>query len=613
MQASKRSKATGSNELNKGSQNKNLHKSLFSFSNLSIQKKIIIAMMSIMLTTTGFAIMSINQLSALKTRGQALYTNNIKPLNDVTALAHEFSLNRLLVSNLAIAQPSKKNSALKALEKNNSALAQAVRTLGASHLNSTASRYFSSFKNNLIGFDSMRQNQLIPLALQNNTSGFTAALKQQGTLYTTNITNELIGLRKALVKRSAQDAAYVTSSYNNAVYMTWVFVLGAAALAIALSLLVSKRISKSLQQIAELLNSSDAHDVSIRFDIQSQDESGMISQAMNEHFSATASAISLISHSSEKLSSSSENLGSLSEQMQSDAEETSSKIITVVSATEQVSSNVNTVAAGIEEMSATIKEIAKNASNAAHIAGEAVGVADNTNQTVSKLGESSLEIGNVVKVITSIAAQTNLLALNATIEAARAGEAGKGFAVVANEVKELAKETAKATEDIAQRVEAIQEDTQGAVDAIEKVSNIIDQINDMQNTIASAVEEQTVTTNEISRNINEAAKASNHIANNISVVAQAAQRTAQGAASTQVSVTDLKNVVIGMQKLVSSFTLGDLYKDLSVPADKNELLVPIPPGKFLENQRKKQQDPINRFGLAKQQSPDSQIVSKVSR
>ncbi len=613
MQASKRSKATGSNELNKGSQNKNLHKSLFSFSNLSIQKKIIIAMMSIMLTTTGFAIMSINQLSALKTRGQALYTNNIKPLNDVTALAHEFSLNRLLVSNLAIAQPSKKNSALKALEKNNSALAQAVRTLGASHLNSTASRYFSSFKNNLIGFDSMRQNQLIPLALQNNTSGFTAALKQQGTLYTTNITNELIGLRKALVKRSAQDAAYVTSSYNNAVYMTWVFVLGAAALAIALSLLVSKRISKSLQQIAELLNSSDAHDVSIRFDIQSQDESGMISQAMNEHFSATASAISLISHSSEKLSSSSENLGSLSEQMQSDAEETSSKIITVVSATEQVSSNVNTVAAGIEEMSATIKEIAKNASNAAHIAGEAVGVADNTNQTVSKLGESSLEIGNVVKVITSIAAQTNLLALNATIEAARAGEAGKGFAVVANEVKELAKETAKATEDIAQRVEAIQEDTQGAVDAIEKVSNIIDQINDMQNTIASAVEEQTVTTNEISRNINEAAKASNHIANNISVVAQAAQRTAQGAASTQVSVTDLKNVVIGMQKLVSSFTLGDLYKDLSVLANKNELLVPIPPGKFLENQRKKQQDPINRFGLAKQQSPDSQIVSKVSR
>ncbi len=148
-----------------------------------------------------------------------------------------------------------------------------------------------------------------------------------------------------------------------------------------------------------------------------------------------------------------------------------------------------------------------------------------TNATVSSLGESSAEIGNVVKVITSIAEQTNLLALNATIEAARAGEAGKGFAVVANEVKELAQETARATEDIARRVEAIQSDTTGAVDAINRISAIIERINDFQTTISSAVEEQTATTAEMSRNVTEASTGAVQIAKNIAGVAQAARDT----------------------------------------------------------------------------------------
>ena len=215
------------------------------------------------------------------------------------------------------------------------------------------------------------------------------------------------------------------------------------------------------------------------------------------------------------LVSSSEELNKVSQQMSASADETATQANVVSAASEQVANNVQTVATGADEMGASIKEIAKNTADATRVATTAVRSAEATNETIGKLGQSSAEIGQVIKVITSIAQQTNLLALNATIEAARAGEAGKGFAVVANEVKELAKETAKATEDISRKIEAIQADTKGAVEAIGQIGSVIVQINDIQNTIASAVEEQSATTNEISRNLAEAARGSSEITRNI--------------------------------------------------------------------------------------------------
>ncbi len=260
-----------------------------------------------------------------------------------------------------------------------------------------------------------------------------------------------------------------------------------------------------------------------------------------------------LEESVQTLASSSRELMAVSQQMASNAEETAAQANVASAAAEQVSRNVSTVSTGAEEMGASIKEIAKSANEAARVATTAVKVAERTNATVAKLGESSAEIGNVVKVITSIAQQTNLLALNATIEAARAGEAGKGFAVVANEVKELAKQTAKATEDISRKIEAIQGDTKGAVEAIGQIGHIINQINDIQNTIASAVEEQTATTAEISRNVAEAAKGSTEIASNINVVAQAARGTTEGAANTKASADELSRLAADLQKLVAQF------------------------------------------------------------
>ncbi len=249
------------------------------------------------------------------------------------------------------------------------------------------------------------------------------------------------------------------------------------------------------------------------------------------------------------LGTSAEELTAVSTQMAANAEETSAQANVVSAASEQVSKNVQTVSTGVEEMNAAIREIAKNATESARVAGQAVTVAETANKTISKLGDSSIEIGKVIKVITSIAEQTNLLALNATIEAARAGEAGKGFAVVANEVKELAKETAKATEEIGQKIEAIQADTRGAVDSIQHIGKVIGQINDISNTIASAVEEQTATANEMSRNVSEAAKGTSEIAQNITAVAQAAQNTTQGASNCQQAATELSRMAAELQHL----------------------------------------------------------------
>jgi methyl-accepting chemotaxis protein len=269
--------------------------------------------------------------------------------------------------------------------------------------------------------------------------------------------------------------------------------------------------------------------------------------------SALQTLLKQVTESATLLASAAQELTSVSQQMAANAEETAAQANVASAAAEQVSKNVATVSTGAEEMGASIKEIAKSANEAARVATSAVKVAERTNATVGKLGASSAEIGNVIKVITSIAQQTNLLALNATIEAARAGEAGKGFAVVANEVKELAKQTAKATEDISRRIEAIQGDTKGAVEAIAQIGKIINQINDIQNTIASAVEEQTATTGEISRNVHEAAQGSNEIAQNITGVAQAARSTTEGASNTKSSADELSRIAQNLQRLVSQF------------------------------------------------------------
>ena len=315
----------------------------------------------------------------------------------------------------------------------------------------------------------------------------------------------------------------------------------------------AKELQEKVDSMLEVVNAAASGDLTREVTVNGEDAIGKMGEGLSHFMSKLRNNMKELGQTAQTLGSSSEELTSTSHQMGTNAEETSVQAGVVSTAAGEVSKNIQTVATATEEMSASIKEIAQNANEAAKVGASAVDVTEQTNRTIGKLGESSAEIGEVVKVITSIAEQTNLLALNATIEAARAGEAGKGFAVVANEVKELANQTSKATEDISQKIQAIQTDTQGAVDAIGEITQIISKINDFQGTIASAVEEQTATTGEIGRNVTDAATGSQEIAKNIDSVASTAQSTNQGAADTRVAAEDLSKMAVELQKLVGQF------------------------------------------------------------
>jgi methyl-accepting chemotaxis protein len=336
-------------------------------------------------------------------------------------------------------------------------------------------------------------------------------------------------------------------------------------LGVVMALLMSRAIGRRLHQMVAALRDVAAGDLTRRVAVTSRDEVGLMGTALNDALTTLHEAVGSITGTATRLAASSEELTTVSERLVRDADQAATQADVVSTAADEVSTSAQAAASSTEEMSASIQEIARNAAQAGQVATTGVDVVETTTATIARLGQASTEISEVANLITSIAEQTNLLALNATIEAARAGEAGKGFAVVAGEVKELAKQTANATEEIGAKILAIQSSTREVVEAIGKIATIIGQVNDAQTSIATAVEQQSATTGELGRSGVQAADSTTQIAHSAVQVAQAARAGSDGAVETQKAAQQLAGMADELRALVEHFHVETAAASLEPP------------------------------------------------
>jgi methyl-accepting chemotaxis protein len=340
----------------------------------------------------------------------------------------------------------------------------------------------------------------------------------------------------------------------------WIIFIGIgimAALAIGMWFTTDVLITRPIAGVAAALKdiAQGEGDLTVRLAVKSDDEVGELSKWFNIFMEKLHAIIKEMGGNADTLTTSSNDLSGLSGKMSEGADHMSSKANTVATAAEEMSTNISSIAAAMEEastnmslvataaeqMTATINEIARNSENARSITGSAVSRAGDATKKIDELGKGAQEIGKVTETITEISEQTNLLALNATIEAARAGDAGKGFAVVANEIKELARQTAEATQDIKDRINKIQSSTSGAVTQVEGISKVINDVNEIVSTIATAVEEQSVTTREIAGNVSQASGGIQEVSENIAQLSTVASEIARDISDVNQSSNDMSN------------------------------------------------------------------------
>jgi methyl-accepting chemotaxis protein len=431
------------------------------------------------------------------------------------------------------------------------------------------------------------ETEIIPNTETGAQSAIAQALKRLGTAFEQHrvVIDEVVATENKLAAETEKAVAEDISRYN--IYLI-VFGLVLAAIIVGLSLWlrrtalsqaqreadVSEQLNRVSQETARM-EQARAEELSQRVDAllsvvqeaaggnlsvvmpeNNNDAIGQLARGVQQLVDSLRRTIAAIGQGARSVGLASEELSAVTDRLRISAEGTSSKAQSASAASEEINATLQSVTTSTEELVVAIREIAKTSSEGARVSHAAVEAATRTNLIVTKLGENSIAIGQVINVITSIAQQTNLLALNATIEAARAGEAGKGFAVVANEVKELAKATGKATGDIGRIIDTIQTDTTSAVSAISEINDTIRKINEFYTTIASAVEEQTATTREMSRCVSEGARGSAEIASNVSSVAVAARETLDGVEKGRVATAALAVMGGELQSLLAQFSVA---------------------------------------------------------
>ncbi|MEU8238125.1 methyl-accepting chemotaxis protein [Actinoplanes missouriensis] len=523
------------------------------FADLSVRVKILTAIGVATLVALVVGLVTLLALNKAADAAQAIYDNNVVNVTQVGQIRAAIVQTRLDVATSAIA-PDDATS-----EKYNDATADDIAAVDdaiASYRDGTYAgdpAVLTTLDELWKEFQQVVDERQSAAAADNDYATWTSVNEDEIAPVVAKMMAAVDSLTAAEAADAATNATSAQSKSTSSRRLSIVLLAVGLVFALALGAAVAAAIVRSLSRVRAVCEALAAGDLTRTSGLSSADEPGQMGRALDAAMVRLRGTVATIDGSATSLAAASDEMTNVSAQIAASAERTAGVAQHVSDAAEEVSRSVSTVSAGGDEMSTSIREISQNATEAAQVAGEAVQLASTTSRTMGKLGDSSAEIGNVIKVITAIAEQTNLLALNATIEAARAGELGKGFAVVASEVKDLAQETARATEDISRRVETIQADTSGAITAIEEISRVIARISDFQTTIASAVEEQTATTAEMNRSVAEAAAGTSSIAQTIGGVADAARDTSEGAGRSQQTTGELARLSTELSGLVSAF------------------------------------------------------------
>jgi methyl-accepting chemotaxis protein len=520
-----------------------------SFADLSVNVKIIAAVVAAALVALTVGLLGLSALAGASDSAQHIYTSNVASIKAVGQVKAVVLQARVDTANQALsvddASTKKFTDAYFAdLEAFTTAMAAYRASIPASD-----AALIDQLQADWDAYTDIATNKMIPAGNRNALAEWAQIRGTEALPILTKIFDNLTTMDGLETADAAKNAEAAKNGYESNRTLSIVTLI----VALAIGFIVARKIVQSLAKVTYVCDGLAEGDLTRSTGLDRDDEPGRMARSLDGAVARLRQTITTIEGSAASLAGASEQMSGTAANIAASAEQTSAQAMAVSAAAEEVSRSVETVSAGSEEMGASIREISQNAAEAARVASDAVTITARTAATMNKLGDSSAEIGNVIKTITAIAEQTNLLALNATIEAARAGEMGKGFAVVASEVKDLAQETARATEDISRRVEAIQVDTHGAVAAIEEISTVIERISEFQTTIASAVEEQTATTAEMNRSVGEAAGGSGEIAQNITGVAEAARITSQGVTETQQATTELARMSTQLSGLVSTF------------------------------------------------------------
>jgi len=526
-----------------------------SLADLSVNVKVIAAVGVAALVALVVGVLGLVSLGGASDSAQLIYSSNISSIKGVAQIKLVLMQARVDVTNQALAAtPAGTGKFAAAYQQDAQSFDAALAAYKASGPAADTS-LIDTLQGQWGTYAGLVTDKLLPLGQKKQLDEWSQVRDSQVAPVLAQLADTLKNLDGAETADAAANAKAAKDGYESSRRTSIITMVIGLILALSLGVLTARRIVQSLTKVTYVCDGLADGDLTRSTGLDTRDEPGQMARALDAAMGRLRSTIATIEGSAASLAGASEQMTGTAGQIAASAEAASVQAQAVSAAAEQVSRSVETVSAGSEQMGASIREISQNAAEAARVAAEAVTVTASTSATMGKLGDSSAEIGNVIKTITAIAEQTNLLALNATIEAARAGDAGKGFAVVASEVKDLAQETARATEDISRRVEAIQADTSGAVAAIEEISVVIERISEFQTTIASAVEEQTATTAEMNRSVAEAAGGTGEIAQNITGVAEAARSTSRGVAETQHATAELARMSTELSGLVATFRI----------------------------------------------------------